>query len=253
MSHLEELTLYLRIFNRPIFIDGTHLHNEILIHMPRLHIFKFYITTENKIDDSIVHLSNDDIQRTFENLEHRQMTCFIDYFNNYKAICRIFSLPFQFDRLEDITNHFPNIIFNYATPLKVYDKIPFKHEFFVRVARSFPLLQCFSVENLLPPFWIFNKPLRINDEWYSVVEYPHLISLDISYSNIYYIEQFLNEAYTYLPCLTELKFSYNSLEFVTDNFARGTTRRNCAKVKRLIAGNSIIIYSEKVYRYFPSM
>ena len=80
MSNLEELTLYLHIWNRTTFVDGTQLNNEILIHMPRLHTFKFYIASENDIANSVIRISNDDIQRTFTNIEYRQVACIVDYF-----------------------------------------------------------------------------------------------------------------------------------------------------------------------------
>ncbi len=64
MSHLEELTLNLSIENRSTFVDGAHLHNEILIHMPQLHTFIFHICTQVDIADSVDRLSYDDIQQS---------------------------------------------------------------------------------------------------------------------------------------------------------------------------------------------
>ncbi|CAF5104771.1 unnamed protein product, partial [Rotaria sp. Silwood1] len=49
MLNLEELTLYITIKNRTTFIDGTHIYNEILVHMLRLHMFNFCISTDNYI------------------------------------------------------------------------------------------------------------------------------------------------------------------------------------------------------------
>ncbi|CAF4167645.1 unnamed protein product, partial [Rotaria sordida] len=95
MTHLEKLTLYLHtcashsFSNDPIlfvddtnpFIDGTRLHNGFLIHMPQLHIFNFYISTENLISPSHPRKSNDDILRTFTNTIYGQTACIINYFN----------------------------------------------------------------------------------------------------------------------------------------------------------------------------
>ncbi len=47
--------------------------------------------------------------------------------------------------------------------------------------------------------------------------------------------------------LTELKVDYDDLKMLTKNFTRDETRRNCAKVKRLIAQDL------KVYLYFLSL
>ena len=157
MSHLEELTLYIHILGGSTFISGTHLDNEILIHMPRLHTFTFYIASENVIADPAIRISNSDIERTFTNIKHRQVACMVDYFDPCKMICRVFSLPFKFHRLEDIGNNIPNIVFNSVTHLKLWDKDEFKHEFFVRLARAFPFLKSLSINNIRPPNWRSNE------------------------------------------------------------------------------------------------
>jgi len=252
MSHLEELTLYLRILGGQVLIDGTHLHNKILIHMPRLHTFTFYISNQNVIANSALRLSNYDIERTFTSTQYQQMACMVDYFDPCKFICHVFSLPFQFDRLDNITNKFPNIVFNYVTHLMVHDKVGFKHEFFIRVARSFPLLKYLTINNIRPPFWKFQEPPPVDNNPYLIVEYPHLISLDLIDADSYYLDQFLNETKTYLPHLTELKVMYDLLKDVTENFTRDATRRNCAGVKRFLVGN-YMTYPENFHRYFPSL
>ncbi|CAF4856409.1 unnamed protein product [Rotaria sp. Silwood1] len=249
MIYLEELTLYLNIFGGSKFIAGTHLDNEILIHMPQLHTFIFYIASENVIDYPTIRVSNDDIQRTFTNLEHRQVACMVDYFEPYEMICRVFSLPFKFHLLESIGNNIPNIVFNSVTYLKLWDIDPFKYEFFVRLARAFPFLKNLSIRNIIPPFLDKNYHLRDKD-WLSIIEYPHLISLDMERANSYYLENFLNETKTYSPHLTELKVTYYALEIVTNNFTRNETRRNCAEVRQLIAEGPMV-YSKDVYCYFP--
>jgi hypothetical protein len=250
MSHLEELSLYIHILGGSTFISGTHLDNEILIHMPQLHRFIFHIVSENVIDDSSIRVSNSDIQRTFTNIEHQKMACMVDYFDPFNMICRVFSLPFKFHRLEDIANNIPNIVFNSVTHLKLWDKDAFKHEFFVRLARAFPFLQNLSIWNIKPPFLRFDESHLRNKDWCSIVEYPHLISLDIECVNNHYVEHLLNETKTRLPRLTELKITYYDLIIVTKSFTRDETRFNCARVKRLTV-ECPIVYPKDVYRYFP--
>lgn len=70
--------------------------------------------------------------------------------------------------------------------------------------------------------------------------------------NIDYVDHFLNESKTHLPCLTELKVRFDDLKKVTENFTRDATRRNCAKIKRLIV-EDLRDFPEDVYRYFPSL
>jgi hypothetical protein len=215
MPHLEELTLYIHIRNGSIFITGSHLDNEILIHMPQLRTFTFHIASETVINDSSIRVSTDDIHR-----------------------------------LKKITNNIPDLIFHSVIHLKLWDKHPFKHEFFIRLARAFPSLQYLTMWNIQSPCWKFDKFQHLKNDWPSIVEYPHLISIDIRCAHTYYVEHFLNETKTRLPCLTELKVEYNDLQKVTMNFTRPETRRNCARVKRLL-DEDLTVYSEDVYRYFP--
>ncbi|CAF1018385.1 unnamed protein product [Rotaria sordida] len=114
MPNLEELTLYIMVYDRTTFIDGTHIYNEILVHLPRLHIFNFYISTCPKMDHLVRHLSKDDIQRTLiNNIKYQPVDCIVN--SEYKfPQCHVFSLPFMFERLDDIGNTFPNIIFNHV-------------------------------------------------------------------------------------------------------------------------------------------
>ncbi|CAM4799714.1 unnamed protein product [Rotaria magnacalcarata] len=150
MSYLEELTVYLSIENRDTFVDGTHLHNEILIHMPQLHSFVFYIRTDIGTTDSMRKLSNNDIQQTLKKIKNQKVGC-MTYCPTFGGICHVFSIPFLFDRLEMIGNTFPNIIFNNVTFLMVFDSIAFKCEFFIRVARFFPLLKELQISNCRSP------------------------------------------------------------------------------------------------------
>ncbi|CAF2029925.1 unnamed protein product [Rotaria magnacalcarata] len=150
MSYLEELTVYLSIENRDTFVDGTHLHNEILIHMPQLHSFVFYIRTDIGTTDSMRKLSNNDIQQTLKKIKNQKVGC-MTYYPTFGGICHVFSIPFLFDRLEMIGNTFPNIIFNNVTFLMVFDSIAFKCEFFIRVARFFPLLKELQISNCRSP------------------------------------------------------------------------------------------------------
>ncbi|CAF3263848.1 unnamed protein product [Rotaria sp. Silwood2] len=249
MIHLEELTLYLHIFGGSKFIAGTHLNNEILIRMPQLHTFIFYIASDNPIADPTIRVSNDDIQRTFTNIEHRQVAFMVDYFEPYNMICRVFSLPFKFHLLERIGNNIPNIVFNSVTHLKLWDKDAFKYEFFVRLARAFPFLKNLSIHNFIPPFLADDYHLRDKD-WLSIIEYPHLISLDVELAYSDYGENFLNETKAYIPHLAELKVTYFALEIMTKNFTRNETRRNCAGVRQLII-EGLTVYPKDVYCYFP--
>jgi hypothetical protein len=139
--------------------------------MSQLHAFSFYIITENTINNSALRLSNDDIQRTFKNIGNQPVTCIADYGGIFKARCQVFSFPFKFKRLEYIKNNFPNVVYNYVTYLMLWDQVPFKHELFIRVTRSFPLLKYLSVNNLRPPSCRCVEPQSFDNDWCSVVEF----------------------------------------------------------------------------------
>ncbi len=250
MYNLEELTLYLSIYNRAKFVDGTQLENDILIHLQQLHTFFFYICTHTHTVHPVLRLSNDYIQRNFTNVRYGQVGCFIDYLGIKGSRCHIFSLPFAFDYLEMIKNNFPNIIFNNVTVLWAFDSVPFKHEFFVRLAQCFPLLKTLMITNFELPL---SDPPELEDDnnkSFSIVEYPHLTSLDIKYVHINYVERLLHESKTRLPRLTELQINYDKLQTVTENFTRDATRLNCIKVKRLIL-DTTIAQPKDFYVYFP--
>jgi hypothetical protein len=142
--------------------------------------------------------------------------------------------------------NFPNIIFNNVTLLMVFDYTPFDYEFFVRIARSFPLLRSFQVKNLQSNRNQFEYD---NNQSYTIVEYPHLRTLNVLCAHI---DQLLDESKTRLPQLTELKIDYENLRMVTKNFTRGATRLNCSKVKKLNFYDTMV-YPKEFYRYFPSL
>ncbi|CAF0769087.1 unnamed protein product [Adineta steineri] len=248
MLNLEQLVLCLTVRNRNGLIDGTHLQNEILIYMPFLKIFTFDIRTWNIINGSLPTLSNDDIQQTFSNIRYRQIGCTVRYFLTNSVLCHVFTLPFTFDYLQCLTNHFPNVSFNHVLYLSICDISPFEHEFFIRLSHAVPLLKHLTVTNSTAQ--ICKAQEQNNNQSYLIVEFKYLNFLSVMNSDISYTEQFLLDTRTYLPCLTELRINYEYLKTVTDDFTREATRLNCSKIKRLIT-EVTLIHSNDLFRYFP--
>ncbi|CAM4932424.1 unnamed protein product [Rotaria socialis] len=249
MIKLEELTLDITNDERTSFIDGTQINDEILVHMPCLRKFIFHIRTKVELRHLTHYASNEDIQRTFTNIGYQQVCCVLNYIVG-NVICHIFSLPFAFDYLGYIGNIFPPIDFSRVKELDVHDKIPFEHEYFIRIARFFPLLKELSVINFESQSQTRDNLVSNNDELYPTVEYPNLISLSFQCSHVDYVEQFLNERKTHLPHLTKLMVDYKKLRIVTKNFTRNATRRNCAQVKQLTIDETIM-HTKEFYNYFP--
>jgi hypothetical protein len=253
MSYLEKLSLYLRITGRNRVIDGTDVQHDILDYMPQLHSFTFYICTYVDTVDLSYKLSSEDIQQTLTDIGQQHVSSMLNYIHRGIAACSIFSLPFEFDCLKDLGNNFPNIVFSYVTYLLVDDTNPLKHEFFIRIARSFPLLKYLRIFNIesqvLDGLMTFSSD---NCQLHSIIEYHHLTRLDVRYAHIDYVEQFLNETKAFIPCLTVFEVDVDHLKAVTKNFTRKETRRNCAKVEHIDTLGSLF-YSEDVFLYFPSL
>ncbi|CAF1661111.1 unnamed protein product, partial [Adineta ricciae] len=227
MLNLQELTLNIFIQNRFTLVDGTQINNEILIHMPLLQKFTFYIHTGSDRNGSI-RLSSDEIRRTFANIGYPHMDC-IRYDFPHMARCHIFSLPFMFENFQFLGNSFPSIVFDRVTHLSVSDNVPFEHEFFVRLARHFPSLKELSVINRMSQSNVSDQLNSQETQSFPPIEYPHLTSLFLVYANIDYVDQLLNQEKIVLPCLTKLEVDYDYLISVTNNFTRDATRPNCAK------------------------
>ncbi|CAF1238959.1 unnamed protein product [Adineta steineri] len=260
MSNLEKLTLNISIQGRNTVIDGTNVQHDILDYMPQLRSFTFYICTYIGPISSPSKLYSEDIQLTLTNIGQQHVssmvthcTGFINYGFGISVACSIFSLPFEFDYLQDLGNRFPNIVFSYVTYLLIQDIDPFEHEFFMRIPRSFPLLKHLCIQNEksqeLDGLKTFSSD---NCQLYSLIEYPHLTILDVKFSHANYVEQFLNETKTFVPCLTELEVFFDDLIAVTKNFTREETRRNCAKVKEL-SSIGPFEHSKDLCLYFPAL
>ena len=255
MSNLEELALYIDIVNNnngATFVSGAHIDNEILRYLPRLHTFTFYFSTCTWNVDPFTRMSNSDIERTFTNLQNRRIGSMVDMIHDCNMRCRVFSLPFKFDRLEHVTNNIPNMVFDSVIHLKVEDSKPFYYEFFIRRAKSFPFLKKLSIYNVMAPNSVVPSNLHKPDHSCSVVEFRHLITLDFDMASCYYVEHLLSKAKTHLPCFVELIIDYKLLVKATKNFTRNALRSNCANVKRLIAKERMV-YPKVVYDYFPSL
>jgi hypothetical protein len=134
--------------------------------------------------------------------------------------------------------------------LKIYDQKPFKQEYLLRLTRAFPFLQRLSIYDRNVSYHTYEEYQLYHPDWCSLVHFPHLTSLDFIDTTSYCIEHFLNEKKTYLPCLTELKTTYERLQRVTKYFTNDKTRHNCAHVKRLILEHDFVFLKE-VYQYFP--
>ncbi|CAF2317438.1 unnamed protein product [Rotaria sp. Silwood2] len=251
MPNIEQLNLRLIIANQTTFINGKHIYDEIIVHMSRLHIFNFCFCTCMRLYQPIDHLSIDDILKAFSNNIYQQVDCMIRY-RDTDIKYHAFSLPFMFDYLPFIDNKFSNIIFNHVIRLEVDDGISFEHEFFMRISLSFPLLKLLHIINLKRQTSISSNLSSNDNQLYStIIEFPYLTSLNLLFAHYDYVDQFLNDKKTRLPCLTKLAVNYDKLITVTKEFTNERTRLNCMKVKQLNIRPHRNIDSEDFHIYFP--
>ena len=250
MLHLEKLTFYLRIDRQDVFTDPIDLINEFSMHMLRISSFNFYLSVLNNKNDLARHLSNNDPKRNLTNKGYEEvldMVC--DRVEG--SVYQIFTVPFEFALLMSVGYIFPNIVFKYVIDLCINITVTYEHEFLLRVVQAFPMLKYLYICAFTPFSYGPRKPL-INSQPHEPIEYRHLISLDIMRTDINYVEHFLNETHSHLPCLTELIVGYEDLRIITEDFTRETTRRNCANIRRLTNWRAIA-GSKDYYDHFPRL
>jgi len=231
MSNLEELDLSLFIWTKQMFIDGNNLKLNILNHLPLLKKFSFNIVTNTGVGNQFNLSSNEDIQQTLKHFQDRQIFSSVDYFHEKKfSQCHIYSYPYRLKYYDNITNNFPGGIFRSVRSVSLFDERPFEHEFFLQIQKSFPFLEKLILKNNKRQ----NKkqlPKSISEnENFPMINYPHLIELDLSQAHKDYYQQFLSDRKTSLPSNICLCMDYTVLRKVTRNFRRNSTRNNCAKM-----------------------
>ncbi|CAF3615150.1 unnamed protein product [Rotaria sp. Silwood1] len=173
--------------------------------MPRLHTFHFDIVTEYvSMNEQQPKPTPDDIRRTFTERGYH-VDCYINYEFYNLGRCHVYSIPFDNERLCHITHGFPGGMFINVRVLRMKDDIhPFEHKFFAEVSRSFPLLSRLMVSNV-------NEQKEKHVEKSSIINFSHLVELDCLNVHIDYVEQFLFDSNTRLPCLNKIYISYEHL------------------------------------------
>ena len=81
-----------------------------------------------------------------------------------------------------------------------------------------------------------------NCQLYSTIEYPHLTTLDMCCAHGEYVEQFLNETKTYMPCLTELLAKVRDLSSCNKALYKKRNATQLCQSENIIYATSIIIF-----------
>jgi hypothetical protein len=229
MSNLEKLNLHLIVY-RKTFVDGDNFKTNIINHLERLNTFTFNITSFTSYNEINLR-SNEDIQQTFKDFKFNPIFCCVDYFQKSRSSrCHIYSYPYKLKYYNDIANNFPGGLFEYVREVSLNDQRPFEHEFFLRIAQSFPFLEKLRIMNREAQK---NKQCRKSEnenENLSISEYHHLTQLCFDQGHDAYLEEFLLDTKTCLPNNVHLYAFYKQLARVTYNFTRDATRLNCSKI-----------------------
>ena len=249
MVALQRLTLHLLIACDDVFIDPLDLIEQLASDMSQLHSFNFNARAENQIAQPSRCSFRQEAAQHEKRKRYGQVWNSV-VSNDSSTFHHAFTLPFQFTQLQFIGREFPETRFQYVAQLWVSD-VEFDHDFFLRVARCFPVLQNLLVTEAISVMrrTLDDFPTIRRDQ---VVQFLHLKTLQFCRASLPCVEQFLNENITHLPRLAELTVIYRHLTIVTHDFTRQETRRNCAHVTELVPG-AILPASKAYYDYFPSL
>ncbi|CAF1512461.1 unnamed protein product [Rotaria sp. Silwood1] len=130
------------------------------------------------------------------------------------------------------------------------DERSFEHEFFLRIAQSFPLMEKLKVVNETPQKNKLCSESKHDNRDLSIIKYPHLNDLILYEVHDDYIEQFLADTKMCVSNHVNLSIEYEPLRRVTHNFTRNATRSNCTKLNSLYL-NGKRRASKLVKTYFP--
>ncbi|CAF3716106.1 unnamed protein product [Rotaria sordida] len=251
MINLEELDLHLVVYREKRFIDGYDLKYNIINNLLRLNKFVFNIRSRLPLNDQVYLSSNEDWQLSFNDFKNNKIISCIDYFPDRKeGQCHIYSYPYQAKYYEYITNNFPDGLFKYVREVSLYDEHPFEHEFFVKIAKSFPFMEQLTVNNEKPQKNKFDEQSKDDNRHLSVIQYPYLSVVDLFHAHDDYVEQFLLDIKMCLTTKLNFQVYFSTLDRVTHNFTRDATRINCAKLLGICVPCNISI-SKQFKDYIP--
>jgi hypothetical protein len=230
MHNLEELDLSISVFGR--IVDGNDLKTNIMNHMLQLNKFTFNIRSFSRFSNQVNLPSNDGIQYTFKDFKDNQIISCVDYFpETEKGQCHVYSYPYQLRQYNNLTNNFPGGLFKCVREVSLFDEHPFEHEFFLRIAQSFPLMKKLTIVNRKQQSKKRFIGTKNDNQDLSIIKYSHLIELDLKRIHKDYVTQFLHDRKTCLPNNLDLSVDYRLVKKMTRNFRRNTTRNNCAKLR----------------------
>jgi hypothetical protein len=251
MLNLEKLDLQFVMYRRKGFIDGNDLKKDIINNMAQLNKFTFNIRSFNYLSNQTNILSNENIQCTFKDFKSNQIISCVDYFQeNQYSYCHIYSYPYKINYYDNISNNFPGGLFINVHRVSLFDERPFEHEFFIQIQKSFPFMKELTVINKKPQKNKLYRKSKDDNQYLSIIKYPHLTELCLRQAHDDYVEQFLLDTEVFMPNSVHLIVNYQTMKRVTENFTKHATRVNCAKLTSVSLIDTYK-YIKPVKDYFP--
>ena len=233
MIELEKLSLSLVIDCQRRFIDGNHLKENVIRHMPRLEDFVFNIRSIMPLSLDPVHLpTNEEIRCTLTDLTKYPVISYLDYFPiEGSGHCHIYTRPYPSMEYEYVSNNLASEVFANVRRVSLFDERPFEHSFFLRLAQSFPSMRTLSVVNEAAQLEKPHQQLCGEEERLPVIRYPSLRELVLIPVHDDYVEQFFFATRTFFSHGMHVCISRSQMKRVTHDFMRDETRINYSEVK----------------------
>ena len=252
MSNLEELHLYFQVHLLQGFIDELYLKRNLLPRLPRLIGMSVFIQSYlflSLIPSSFSIAEN--LEKSSRRSSNGQLISYADYFPEAKQVkYNLYSLPSLNPCFHGISNRFLGGRFNYVREVTLYDEKPFECEFFVRIEKSFPLMEQLFVINHKAQERQRSDELTNPDRTQSPISYVHLSSLHLVDVHQHYIEQFLLDSICNYIHDFILYVKDESLQRFIDHFSKDQIRFNSNKVTQLHLRGEYL-HSHCFEEYFP--
>ncbi|CAF4085368.1 unnamed protein product, partial [Rotaria sordida] len=143
--------------------------------------------------------SKEDIQHTFRDFKDDQVISYVDYFQEQYGLCHTYLYPEQLKYYHTVTNNFPGGLFTCVRTISLHDEHPFEHEFFLRIAQSFPFMKKLSLNNSKPQNNKLCRESQDDNQDFSIINYPYLTTLTLYDAHDDYIEEFQVDTKICLP------------------------------------------------------
>ena len=237
MPNLEYLHLRATVLVSGRYIDENYLEKYVFSRLPRLKTLSLFIHSYLCLSNGqLASLLSQKIEQiSFRFLDNR-IACYGDYFPEARNIQHhLYTSTCLNKYFSGVSNRFPGGRFSHVRRVSLYDEKPFEHEFFVRIERSFPLLEQLIIDNCEAQHQREESDqLNSYHRKISPIKYLSLGLIKLVDVHDHYLEEFLLHTKTTFDRQLTLWMKYDSLKRVTNNFTRDELRVNAEKSGQII-------------------